>query len=104
MKIIQHQNSLEYIVLSQSMLFDDSCVNKLAKALHYNTCMKVLHLVGCKLKSKGTEALADMLKVNNTLKWIELRDNRETLKEEDIILLMYSIYHHNNTVHVHVST
>ena len=100
LKIIHHQNSLEYIVLSQSISCDDSCIVKLAEALCYNTCVRMLHLLGCNLTVVGIEALANALKYNSTIEWIGLRDNRETLKEEDIILLMDSIYHHNNTIYM----
>ena len=99
-KIIHHQNSLEYIVLSQSISCDDSCIVKLAEALYINTCVKIIHLLGCNLTTVGVQALANMLKYNSTIEWIGLRDNRETLKEEDIILLMDSIYHHNNTLYM----
>ena len=99
-KIIHHQNSLEYIVLSQSISCDDSCIVKLAEALYINTCVKIIHLLGCNLTTVGVQALANMLKYNSTIEWIGLRDNMETLKEEDIILLMDSIYHHNNTLYM----
>ena len=74
LKIIHHQNSLEYIVLSQSASFDDSCVLKLAGALCNNTCVKLLHLLGCNLTATGMQALSDMLKSNSALEWIALRD------------------------------
>ena len=99
-KIIHHQNSLEYIVLSQSISCDDSCILKLAEALRHNTCIRMLHLLGCNLTVVGIEALANALKYNSTIEWIGLRDNRETLKEEDVILLMDSIYQHNSTLYM----
>ena len=99
-KIIHHQNSLEYIILSQSISCDDSCIVKLAEALCHNTCVRMLHLLGCNLTAVGIAALANTLKYNSTIEWIGLRDNRDTLKEEDIILLMDSIYHHNNTLYM----
>ena len=99
-KIIHHQNSLEYIVLSQSISCDDSCIVKLSEALCYNTCVRMLHLLSCNLTTVGIEALANALKYNSTIEWIGLRDNRETLKEEDVILLMDSIYHHNSTIYM----
>ena len=97
-RIICHQNSLEYIVLSQSISCDDSCIVKLAEALRHNTCIKIIHLLSCFLTKAGILALADMLQFNSTLEWIALRDNRVTL--EDVILLMDSIYHHNSTLHM----
>ena len=100
LKIIHHQNSLEYIVLSQSASFDDSCVLKLAEALCNNTCVKMLHLLGCNLTAVGIQALADMLKSNTTLEWIALRDNMNTLEEESILSLMESIYQHNDTLYM----
>ena len=100
LKIIHHQNSLEYIDLSQSTSFDDSCVLKLAEALCNNTCVKLLHLVGCNLTAVGIQALADMLKFNSTLKWIALRNNMNTLEEESILSLMDSIYQHNDTLYM----
>ena len=99
-KIIHHQNSLEYIILSQSISCDDSCIMKLAGALRHNTCVRMLHLLGCNLTVVGIEALANALKHNSTIEWIGLRDNRETLKEEDVILLMDSIYQHNSTLYM----
>ena len=99
-KIIHHQNSLEYIVLSQSISCDDSCIVKLAEALYNNTCVKIIHLLGCNLTSVGVQALASMLKFNSTVEWIALRDNRETLEEESVILLLDSIYQHNNNLYM----
>ena len=99
-KIIHHQYSLEYIILSQSILCDDNCIVKLAEALCHNTCVRMLHLLGCNVTVVGIEALANTLKYNSTIEWIGLRDNRETLKVEDIVLLMDSIYHHNNTLYM----
>ena len=99
-EIIRHQKSLEYIILSQSISCDDSCTVKLAEALCHNTCVRMLHLLGCNLTAVGIAALANALKYNSTIEWIGLRDNRDTLKEEDIILLMGSIYHHNNTLYM----
>ena len=98
--IIRHQYSLEYIVLSQSISCDDNCIVKLAEALCHNICVRVLHLLGCNVTAVGIEALANALKYNSTIEWIGLRDNRETLKVEDIILLMDSVYHHNNTLYM----
>ena len=100
LKIIYHQNSLEYIVLSQSASFDVSCVVKLAEALRNNTCVKLLHLLGCNLTAVGIQAIGDMLKSNTTLEWIALRDNMNTLEEESILSLMDSIYQHNNTLYM----
>ena len=99
-KIIHHQNSLEYIVLSQSLSCDDSCIQKLAEALCTNSCLKMLHLLGCNLTAVSLEAIANMLKVNSTLVWIGMRDNRDTLKEESVISLMNSIYDHNSTLYM----
>ena len=99
-KIIHHQNSLEYIILSQSISCDDSCILKLAGALRHNTCVRMLHLLGCNLTAVGIGALADTLKHNSTIEWIGLRDNRETLKKEDVVLLLDSIYYHNNTLYM----
>ena len=99
-KIIHHQNSLEYIVLSQSISCDDSCIVKLSEALYNNTCVKIIHLLGCNLTSVGIQALASMLKFNSTVEWIALRDNRETLVEESVILLLDSIYQHNNILYM----
>ena len=99
-KIIHHQNSLEYIVLSQSISCDDSCIQKLAEALCNNTCLKILHLLGCNLTAVGLEAIANMLKVNSTVEWIGLRDNRDTLEEESVISLMDTIYDDNSTLYM----
>ena len=99
-KIIHHQNSLEYIILSQSISCDDNCIVKLAEALCHNTCVRMLHLLGCNVTAVGIEALANTLKYNSTIEWIGLRDNRETLKVEDIVLLMDSIYRYNNTLYM----
>ena len=99
-KIIHHQNSLEYIVLSQSISCDDSCIQKLAEALHNNTCLKILHLLGCNLTAVGLEAIASVLKVNSTLEWIGMRDNRDTLEEESVISLMDTIYDYNSTLYM----
>lgn len=100
LKIIHHQNSLEYIVLSRSASFDDGCVLKLAEALCNNTCVKLLHLLSCNLAAEGIRALAEMLKCNTTLEWIALRDNMNTLEEESILSLMDSIYQHNDTLYM----
>ena len=73
---------------------------KLAKALYNNTCIKIIHLLSCFLTKAGIQALANMLQFNSTVEWIALRDNRVTLEEDDVILLMDSIYHHNSTLHM----
>ena len=99
-KIIHHQNSLQYIVLSQSASLDNNCVIKLADALCNNTSVKILHLLGCNLTAVGIQALANMLKSNSTLEWIALRDNRDTMEEDSIISLMETIYHHNSTLYM----
>ena len=99
-RIIHHQNSLEFLILSQSMSFDDSCVVKLSEALCNNTCIKLLHLLGCNINAVGTQALANMLKFNSTLEWIALRDNMFTLDEDSILSFMESIYQHNSTLYM----
>ena len=60
----------------------------------------MLHLLGCNLTAVGIRALAEMLKFNSTLEWIGLRDNRDTLEEESIVLLMETIYNHNSTLYM----
>ena len=88
----------QWLILSYSNLVNDEFVAEIATALEDNTCLIMLHLVGCKVTSNGIKAIAQMLRKNTTLEWIGLKDNMTTLKEEDIVLLLQEIYDYNDTV------
>jgi len=85
-------------MLSYSKVVNDEFIAEVAKVLEDNTCLIMLHLLGCKVTSNGIKALAQMLRKNTTLEWIGLQDNMTTLKEEDIVLLLQQICNHNDTV------
>ena len=90
---------LQFLMLSYSNLVNDEFVAEIAKALKdNNTCLIMLHLLGCNVTSNGIESIADMLTENKTLQWTGLKDNMTTLKEEDIVLLLRKICYHNDTV------
>jgi len=97
-RIIHSQKCLQWLLLSYSKQAGDQLIIEVAEALKENTCLKMLHLVGCNITSNGIEAIADMLKVNETLMWIGLKDNMATLKEEDILTLLRVVQDHNDTV------
>lgn len=99
-KLVKTQNYIQWIIMSRSEKVDDGLIIDLAEALKKNTCLKMLHLLGCNITSVGARAIADMLKENSTLEWIGLRDNKKTLKEEDIILLLETIDSYNTTVYM----
>ena len=96
-KVLQVQKSLQWLILSRCSTLDDNFLYDLSRALKDNSCLKMLHLLGCKISSGGIKAIARILLVNTTLEWIGLRDNMDTLKEDDIILLL-NIIHYNNTL------
>ena len=100
LKLIQNQKNLQWLILSYCKLVDKDFVCKLSVALTDNTCVKMIHLSGCRITSDGMKAIAQMLKKNKTLEWIGLAKNRTTLAEKDIIMLLQAIHHHNNTVYM----
>jgi len=97
-RIVRTQKCLQWLLLSYSKQANDKLIVEVAEALKDNTCLKMLHLVGCNVTSNGIEAIADMLKVNRTLIWIGLKDNMATLKEKDILTLLQIIRAYNDTV------
>ena len=99
-KLVETQKYIQWIILSRSEFVNDDLMIKLAEALKQNTCLKMLHLFGCNITSVAIKAIANMLKENSTLEWIGLRDNKKTIKEEDIILLLETINSHNTTVYM----
>ena len=96
-KLIETQSYIQWMILSRSEFVNDDLIIKLAEALKNNTYLKMLHLLSCNITSVGVKAIADMLKENSTLEWIGLRDNEQTLKEEDAVLLLETIKSYNNT-------
>jgi len=100
LKLVQTQRNLEWLILAYCKVVDKDFVCKLSAALEENICMKKIHLSGCGITSDGIKAIAQMLKKNKTLEWIGLSKNRETLTENDIIMLLQTIYHHNNSVYM----
>ena len=100
LKVIRTQQNLQWLILSYCKLVDNNFVCKLSVALANNTCIKMVHLVGCGITSDSMKAIALMLKKNKSLQWIGLSKNRETLTEKDIIILLQTIHHHNNTVYI----
>ena len=88
-EIVKTQINLQWIILSRSKCVDDNLITKLSEALKKNTCVKILHLLGCNITRVGAKAIADMLKHNSTLEWIGLKNT--TLKTKDVILLLETI-------------
>ena len=103
-KLIKIQRHIKWIIMSRSKCVDDSLMIELSGALKQNTSLIFLHLYACNITSVGVRALADMLKENSTIEWIGLRDNENTLNEEDIILLLETINNYNATTYIHVNT
>ena len=99
-KLVQTQRNLQWLTLSYCELVDDTIVVQLAEVLVNNTCLKMLHLLGCKITGKSIKAIADMLTKNTTLEWIGLKNNMSTLKEKDIVNLLHTIRHRNNTIYM----
>ena len=100
-KLAQTQKYLQWIVVSYCKFVDDKFVLELAEVLTHNTCVKMLHLIGCKLTGSSITAIANMLTKNKTLEWIGLNNNMETLTEEDIIVLLQAIIRgRNDTVYM----
>ncbi|XP_065906829.1 uncharacterized protein [Dysidea avara] len=98
LKLIKMQKCLQWLILSYCKYVDDKFVSELAEALAKNVSLTMLHLIGCNISSYGMNKLTQMLKKNKTLEWIGLANNRSTLAEGDIIMLLQTIRYHNNTV------
>lgn len=99
-KLVKAQKYLQWIILSRSECVDDTLVIELAEALKENCSLKMLHLFECNITSVGAKAIVEMLKENSTLEWIGLKENKKTLKEEDIVLLLETINNYNTTVYM----
>jgi len=91
-------NDIQWLLLSNSTHANDSFMLELMKALEVNASLKMLHLVGCNVTSRGLEAIAVMLQRNRTLEWIGLANNFCTLHEENIIMLLETIENHNDKI------
>ena len=102
LKLLQSQRNLRWLILSYCnyKFMNDTFVVELAEVLAENTCLIMLHLVGCSISSNGMKAITQMLKKNKTLEWIGLTNNIATLTEEDIVLLLREICDHNNTIYM----
>ena len=97
-KLVHNHHHLQWLILSNSKHADDQFVAEVTEALENNTCLKMLHLVGCSVTSNGLRAIAIMLMKNKTLQWIGLDKNTLTLTEGDIIMLLEIIENYNDTV------
>ncbi|XP_065907025.1 protein NLRC3-like isoform X2 [Dysidea avara] len=97
-KLVHTHKYLRWLILSFSELVNDKFVAEVAEALEDNNSLIMLHLVGCNVTRNGIKAIAHMLKKNNTLEWIGLKDNMTSLKEEDIVLLLQQIRDYNDTI------
>ena len=97
-RLVRTHKHLQWLLLSCCKQADDKLIIEVAEALENNTYLKMLHLVGCNVTSVGIKAIAHMLKKNTTLKWIGLKDNMATLKEEDIVTLLQIVHDHNDTI------
>ena len=75
MMLLQSQCRLAHLDLSGSNAFDDYCVITLAETLKDNNQLYILELKSCKVSSKGVLAIAEMLIVNDTLEWLNLKRN-----------------------------
>ena len=54
--------------------FDDDCITILSEALRLNGSLIILELEFCNISSKGILTIAEMLRYNNTLQYIDLRN------------------------------
>ena len=97
-KLVRIHQHLQWLILSNSKYTDDKLIGEVAEALEDNTCLIMLHIVGCSVTSNGLRSIAHMLHRNKTLQWIGLDKNRSTLTEGDIIMLLQTIRYRNNTV------
>ena len=100
LKLIQTQRNLQWVILSYCKFVDEDFILNLTKVLTGNSYVKMLHLVGCGITSRSMKAIAQMLKKNKALQWIGLSNNRATLTERDIVMLLQTICHHNYTVYM----
>ena len=97
-RLVRTYQHLQWLILSNSKQVDDKFVAEVAEALEDNTCLQLFHLVGCNITSHSLKTIAHMLQKNKTLQWIGLANNMSTLTEQDIIMLLRTIRHHNNIV------
>ena len=88
--------TLHHLDLSYSD-FDDDCVIILCEAVKLNCSVIVLDLPNCGISSKGVIAIAGMLQVNNTLKFIDLEDNK--FSSDDLVEVLV-IMKNNTTLRV----
>ena len=97
-KLIETQKSLKFIILSYCTEVDDVFVEELSAALQENTCVEMLHLNGCNITNRGAAAIANMLRKNKTIKWIGLKDNKQTLGQSGVKLLLEAIKEENDII------
>ena len=95
-KLVRIHQHLQWLILSNSKYIDDKLIGEVAEALEDNTCLIMLHIVGCSVTSNGLRSIAYMLHRNKTLEWIGLDKNRATLTEGDIMMLLRTIHYRNN--------
>ena len=69
------QCALAHLDFSFCKTLDDDCVKILADALKFNKQLYILELRNCRISLQGLLAIAEMLTVNDTLEWLNLRVN-----------------------------
>ena len=73
--LLSHQCVLAHLDFSCCKILDDDCVKILANALKFNKQLYILELRNCRISSQGLLTIAEMLTVNDTLEWLNLRVN-----------------------------
>ena len=90
-EVVRTQHCLQWLILSRCEQVDDDFINDLTNALAQNSCVKMLHLLGCKLNHTCVRAIANMLKTNKTLEWIGLKQNLDHMTENDVVIMLLAI-------------
>lgn len=73
--LLSQQCALAHPDFSFCRTLDDDCVKILADALKFNKQLYILELRDCRISSRGLLTIAEMLTVNDTLEWLNLRAN-----------------------------
>ena len=81
MLLCSQQCALAHLDLSHSKTFGDFCAALLADTLKLNKQLYILELCDCEISSKGILAIAEMLTVNDTLEWLNLKKNCFTSRD-----------------------
>ena len=87
-KLLRICETLKYLEISDNPIGDDG-ISAISDNLHVNTTLIQLVARNCEFHSKGAKAVAKMLEVNKTLKYLDISKNH--IGDDGIIAIIYSI-------------